>query len=303
VNTINQTFDAEEYFDLRAAIATLWAKRWWVVAAVIVFTVAFAAAAFLMTPVFRVSTVMVPATTDRSGLNNVLTSALGSLGGLASLAGVNVGAVDAETEEALAVLRSRQFTEAFIRDRQLMPVLFFEEWDASAKRWRSQEKPPTPAQAFKYFDQTIRTVEQDKKTGLITLHIEWKDREQAAAWANELVERLNAEMRSRAIEKANASVGYLQRELEGTSEVGTREAINRLIEAQIKQRMVANVTREYAFRVVDRAMAPDLDDPVKPRKLLLLLAGPVAGFLVGATVVFLVAWLRAALAPARPIRE
>ena len=86
----------------------------------------------------------------------------------------------------------------------------------------------------------------------------------------------------------NLSVGYLEKELEATSTIETRLAINRLMEAQINQRMLANVTQEYAFRVVDRALPPEPDDAVGPRKLVLLALGPSVGLIFGVFAVLVV---------------
>jgi uncharacterized protein involved in exopolysaccharide biosynthesis len=163
-----------------------------------------------------------------------------------------------------------------------MPKFFPSKWDETAQSWKGpQEDWPTSAKAFKYFDKKIRTIKQDKKTGLVILQIDWKNPQEAAAWANELVRRLNSEMRQRAIMKSKASLEFLEKELASTVLLGTRDAINRLIEAEIRQRMLANVTHEYVFRIVDSALPPDLDDPVKPNKLLLLVGGPFLGFGLG----------------------
>jgi uncharacterized protein involved in exopolysaccharide biosynthesis len=283
----------DDSVDLKVLVRRIWSKRVWIMTSVIVCTAAFAVLAFTMTPIYRASSVFVPTNVGRLGGGGLLGGALGgSLGDIASLAGVNLGAGGTETEEALAVLRSRQFTEAFIADRHLMPELFPDSWDAQRHDWKQDIVPPTPGRAYKYFDQGIRTIVQDKKSGLITLQIDWRDRLEGAEWANELVRRLNAEMRSRAVDKANASVAYLQKELASATEVGTREAVSRLMEAQIKQRMVANVTEEYSFRIVDRAMAPDKKDVVKPKKVALLAAGLAMGFFVGIFGVLLVDRLR-----------
>src|SRR6185436_1603620 len=143
---------------------------------------------------------------------------------------------------------------------------------------------------FKYFDRKVRSVSSDKKTGLITLQVDWRDRDQAAEWANDLVRRLNAEMRSRAISKADAAVGYLEKESNTTSTVVTREAIGRLIEAQVKQRMLANVTLEYSFRVVDRALPADKDDPERPKKVVLIVAGVIIGLVLGVLAALIAGW-------------
>jgi uncharacterized protein involved in exopolysaccharide biosynthesis len=283
--------ETESYIDLRRAVQRILAQRWWIVACIVLFTAAFASYAFLTRPVYRAITILVPAGNDQAGLGNALGGALGSLGGLASLAGIGLGSSTAELEEALAVLRSREFTERFIRDNALMPTLFADDWDPAMKGWKSGSKPPTLARGYKYFNESIRSISQDKRTGLVTMQIDWTNREQAAQWANALVVRLNEEMRTRAISKSNASLGFLEEELKKTNVVGTQDAINRLIEAQIKQRMIASVTREYAFRVVDRALLPDLTDKVRPKRLVLLLVGPVIGLIVGIFGVLLLGWL------------
>lgn len=278
MNTVNNKSEIDEPLDLHLLIAKLWLKRVWILVSVAVFSAAFVAVALLMTPVYRATVGVVSASADRNGLGST-GAALGSLGSVASLAGINLGSGDSGKEEALAVLLSRQFTEGFISENKLLPKL-----TAAEKGIKSPDRLLTPWKAFKYFDR-IRTVLQDKKTGIISIEVDWIDREEAAAWANGLVERVNEEMRDRATVNANASVGYLEKALATTPTVETREAISRLIESQIKQRMLAAVTKDYAFRVVDPAMAPDADDPLRPRKLVLIVLGPIMGLLFGAVLV------------------
>lgn len=266
----------DDIIDSRKVFAALAAKRWWVAASVVLFTLGFTTAAFVITPIYSATTILVPA---RTGQSSGGLGALGDLGGLVSLAGISIGSRGSETEEALAVLRSREFTERFMADENLLPKLFASRWNAAAGTWKSV--PPTPAKAYRYFNTKIRSIEQDKKTGLVSLEIDWKDRTEAAAWANELVQRLNQEMRVRALAAADASLGYLDNELQTTTVVATREAIGHLIESQVKSRMVANVSKEFAFRVVDRAMPADADSPVRPQKLLMVAAGFFTGLMIG----------------------
>src|SRR4051812_42877462 len=101
-------------------IGAIWARRWLVVAIALPIAALFAVLAFVMTPVYRGSTVLVSASSERSALNGMLGSALGSMGDVASIVGVNLGAKDTETEEALAVLQSRQLAETFIVENKLM---------------------------------------------------------------------------------------------------------------------------------------------------------------------------------------
>ena len=276
------TLPEEDELDFRKLVLRLWADKWRIIGLGVAGGVIALAIGFLMTPVFRATVVMVPANLDRNSLSSALGSAMGSLGSIASLAGVNVGGNDLVVEESLAVMRSRQFTEAFLRDLDLLPVLYSKDWDATAKRWTVPvEKQPTLGKAFKYFDSDIRNISRDKKTGLVTLTIDWTDRQQATDWANTLVKRLNAEMRTRAMAQSDASLEYLNRELTATQVIDTREAINRLVESQIRQRMIASVTQEFAFRVVDSAMKPEPSDKIRPKKAIMAILGGLFGGFIG----------------------
>lgn len=269
---------ADDTIDSAELAARLRARKWFIAGCVLLSAAAFTAAAFIMTPIYRATAILVPASTGQN--SGALAGALGQLGGVASLAGISMGPRGSLTDEALAVLRSRGFTERFIADENLMPKLFAKRWDAVSGRWKTGEAP-TPAKAYQYFNEKVRSIDQDKKTGIVTLQIDWRDRDESAAWANELVERLNQEMRRRAIMEADASLGFLKSELQSTTEVVSRESIGRLMESQLKQRMVADVSQEYAFRFVDRAMPADADNPVRPQKLAMIVAGPILGLLFG----------------------
>jgi len=284
---MNEVWVDEGTIDLRAVVARLWLRRWWIIASIVLFTSIFVAIALISRPVYRAAAIVIPTSSERGNLSRSLTGALSQIGGLATLAGINIGNADTTTEEALAVLESRQFTERFIVDLNLMPVLFESAWDAKNGRWRTddEDEQPTLAKGAAFFSDEVLQVVRDRQRGLITIQIDWFDREASARWANELVARLNAEMRDRAIEKTDASLRFLENEFAATGLVGTREAIGRLIETQISERMLANVTHEFAFRVVDAALPPDKHDPIRPNKFLLFLAGPLVGFAFGVVAV------------------
>ena len=257
---------ADGEIDLAELMRTLWKARWFIVVTVTLFTLAFGVYAFTTPRVYRGSAVLLPNSHDR-GMRGLLESTLGFAGGgLASLAGLGTDRSTRQVEEALAVLKSRSFIEAFIAKRDLMKPLFADE-----------ERQPTPAEAYRFFTKNVLLIERDNKTGLISLHVEWRDRTMAALWANDLVDEINVEMRKRALEKADISLKFLETESKNTMLVGPQEAINRLIDAQISERMLASVTQEYAFQIVDKALPPDADDPVRPKRRMLILLGFIIG--------------------------
>lgn len=286
-------FSYDDDWDLAKVLRRLRAGWRWIVALAVLGGVSLAAYAAIAPTVYRATTVLLPGGAESAGLSSALSSALGSFGGLASLAGVSMPSGSPNTEEAIAVLRSRQFSERFIERRAILPQLFPDEWDANLKTWKQSGRgAPTMSEAIRRFN-LLRGVSTDRKTGLISVTVKWRDPQIAAAWANALVDDVNAEMRQRAVVHSDAALAFLRRELELTGVVGTRDAINRLIEAQVNQRMLANVTPEFAFRVVDRAPVPDRYDIVAPRRAMLIASGLFVGMFVGA-VIALVAGARAA---------
>jgi len=258
MDTPEKYWDSRGQVDLVALIARIWRGRLIVIVSVVIFTAAAVMLARVMTPIYRAEIVLTPTPVDAKGLTGGLGSALGSLGGLAALAGIGGGGSAGATDQAIAVLHSREFTEKFMRENDIVPQLYPDIWDKKTRAWTvAPEKQPSYARAYRYFDKSIREITSDKRTGLVTVTIEWRDPVVAANWANDMIAKLNSETRARAIADANAAMGYLEKELGSTSTVETRLAIGRLMEAQVNQRMVASVTQEYSFRVVDRAMAPD----------------------------------------------
>ncbi|MGH8260229.1 MAG: Wzz/FepE/Etk N-terminal domain-containing protein [Steroidobacteraceae bacterium] len=271
--------DFDESVDLRAIGLKLLANPLWIIIGVIAFAAVFEVIAIWTRPIYRATTIVAPASPE--GEVSSAAGVSGALGGLA--AGLGLGPKDEETEESLAVLRSRQFTEAFLSQRNLLPELFPSKWDAKSQRWKnSQEGQPTLAEAYHYFDKRIRSISEDPKSGLVTIQIDWTNQKEAAEWANGMIGQLNDEMRQRAITQADASMKFLENEVQSAGTVEERTAIAHLMETQVRRRMLAHVTRDYSFRVVDRAIASDGERPIWPRKALMLALGATFGLIVGA---------------------
>jgi len=248
------------------------------------------AAALLMTPQYRAEVLLAPVSDLEDGQHPALP--LGEFGNIAALAGVNLGRKD-KKNEAIATLRSRQFTEQFIAARKLDRVLFSDLWDTDHDRWQADAGKDIPTQwdVFEVFDKDIRQVREDRSTGLVTLSIEWKDPQQAAEWANELAAGVNATLRQRAVEASNDAIAYLQEQLTRTSVVDLQQVLHRLVESEMKKIILANINEEYAFRVIDPAVAPD--EPFRPRIVAMVVGGAFAGLALGVIAALLLNGLRA----------
>ena len=235
----------------------------------------------LAPPWYRAQAVLVPA--DQSSLPGGLAGSLGPLGGLVGLGNLRMGG--SGSAEPIALLDSAEFTADFIEANNLLPVLFAEDWDAAKGQWGPgvAGREPDLRDAVKLFDERVRIVREDKKTGLVTLEIEWKDPAMAAKWTNDLVARLNEKVRARHLSEADANVKYLKQELAGTDVVVLQQAIGRLLDSEMQKAMVARIQKDAAFRVLDRAQLPKFRSHPK-RAQVVALATVGAGLLAALAV-------------------
>jgi len=150
---------------------------------------------------------------------------------------------------------------------------------------------PTPDEVFRAFDE-VRSVTEDKDTGLVTLTIEWYDPNLAARWANEYVKAANEYIRAQKIQEAQQSLQYLSQQIQQTSVAEMHSALYRLVEDELKQSMVANVRDQYAFKVIDPATVPERR--AWPKVGLLLATGVFGGLMLGIAIILVENRLRAA---------
>lgn len=231
-------------------------------------------AALLSRPVYRAEVVVSPVGQDRAA------SALGALGaqlgGIAGLDGGLLGGGD-DWNRALAVLRSRHLIEELVVRENLLPVLF-----PDKPTWTPRPggaRAATMGDAVEAFRKRILQIREDPRANLATVRVEWYDPVVAAGWANELVAIADAEERAHAMGDAQSALDALRTELAKTDEVELRTAIGRLIEEQLKAKMVAGVRAQFQFRVIDRAVAADPDKRVQPTRTNMVLAGTFGGVL------------------------
>jgi uncharacterized protein involved in exopolysaccharide biosynthesis len=277
---IEQAHSANNELSL-SAVARFLAQNFWTWATItLIFAVAALVLALNMTNLYRSDVVVSPADSS-SGM-----SELGSqLGGLASLAGINLGGGGSKkSDEALEYLRSRVFTTDFIQRHQLMPILFAKKWDPVQHAWRDPNDPPSLSDAVTRFSKKVRQIAEDRRTGIVTVSIVWSDRNLAAEWANAMVAEADTALRERAVAQQSKSIEYLKSEAQRTNSVEVGSAISKLMETELKNAMVARTRDAYAFKVLDPAVPSDPKEHESPNRPLIVVVGGGVGFAVGVLV-------------------
>lgn len=254
--------------DLIALWRMLWRRR----VLVAIFAAATGAVAvvyaLVSTPIYRAESVVTPLAD--SGFGDAA-SVLGRFGGLASLAGIDLGNRGVAAQEAHAVLQSRRLVEEFIRRNGLVDEILPPGGETSGL-WHAVQR----------FRNTVVDVNMDEQDGTTTVSVEWKDPALAARWANGLVALANELMRAKAIADSTRNIAYLQKQIETTNVVEMQRVMYDLIENETKTLMLANARADFAFRVVDPAVTPEAR--VRPKRKLIVVTGVAVGLILGVLV-------------------
>lgn len=260
--------------------------------------------ALSMDNIYRGQVVLAPSAEEGPG-----GSPAGALADVAMIAGIQMPgkAGVSKADEAIAVMRSRRFTENFIRRERILAILLPEVDEApglirrmttgiqgmfgrsnsygennAMERAQVDQNPRVIWDAYKVFNE-IRQVNVDKEIGLVTVVVDWTDPVLAAEWANKIVAYINRESRAREIEAAEKNIAYLQQQVDITVETDRRRLLFNLIEGETRRIMLANSRDEFAFRIIDPAIVPQ--EKARPQRAMMATGGLMGGLVLGILIV------------------
>ena len=291
-NQIAPAYDDE--IDLKELFNVLWAAKKLILGITSVFAVVSVIYALSLPNQYKASALLAPAQQQSGGLSG----ALGDLGGLAALAGVNIGGGDGgEAQIAQEIIRSWGFLAKFVEENDLAVEVFAADgwskeknqlsidndlYDIEEKRWvrnppSGKTANPTSWELYKKFLEKV-SISADKKTGLISLSVEYFSPYMAQQWVEQLVVSINQHMQQRKLQMVNTNIEYLEAQIQKTSIAGMREVFYTIIEEQVKSKMLAEASPEYVFVTVSPAMVPE--EKSQPKRALICILGLLLGVML-----------------------
>jgi len=249
--------------DLLEYLRVIGKWRWVVIGVLILSAVLSAGYSRTIPNTYRAEVVITPVGDEGGGRSK----SFGGLGGLASMAGISLGGGSGNLEVNLAILQSREFLWAFVKEANLKQILFEKRWDSGTKSWRENE--PDQWAVYRKISSII-SVSTEKNPGLIKVAVDWTDANQAAMMANDLVVRLNNHLRKEAQKQSEEKLGYLNEELSKVRLLEMRQALFELITQEQKRAMLASTQKEFAFRILDAAVAPDMRSSPNRKRIVIM---------------------------------
>jgi uncharacterized protein involved in exopolysaccharide biosynthesis len=292
---------SDDEIDLKELFLALWKGKWLILLTTAIFAAGGVFYALSLPNIYKAEAVLAPA---QEGGKSGLAGMAAQFGGLASLAGINIGGGSTDSKAmALATLQSRQFINAFIHKHELLvPLMAAKEWNAGSgelvidpevynvdtQEWVREVEPgkspqPSDWEAYKRFKADILAVGEAKDTGLVTLSVNHYSPEVAQQWVTWLVEDLNSWMKEKSLGETKRNIGYLEQQLQKTKVADMQSVFYQLIEEQTKNLMLAEVDNEFAFKTIDPAVVPE--ERAKPKRSLICVLATLLGGMLGVAVV------------------
>ena len=306
-NNIQNDTQYDDEIDLRELFGALWAGSRKIIAITAVFAFVSVIYALSLSDQYKATVLLAPAQSDGAGLS----SALGQLGGLASLAGVSIGGGDSsEAQMAQEIMKSWSFIDVFIAENNISVEVYAAEgwsrgsnelqidddiYDAETKTWLVENDntgevgPPSSWVLFQAFSERL-VVSENKKSGLVSVSIEYYSPQIAKQWLDMYVAAINAHMQQRQMEKVTNNINYLQAQIENTSIAEMREVFYTIIAEQTKNKMLSEASPEYAFVAVSPSMVPE--EKSQPERAFICIIGTLLGGILSVLLVLVMHYAR-----------
>ena len=291
---LNETQHKDE-LDLREFFGILWSGRKKIFAITAAFAIVSVIYSLSLPNQYKATAILSPAQSDSADLSG----ALGQMGGLASLAGVSLGSSEStEAQIAQEIMQSWSFIENFVSENNIeIEVYASEGWsrdsnelkidpelyDLETKTWlvkninTGELGKPSSWELYQSFSERL-SVSEDIELGLVTLSIEHYSPYIAKQWLDLYIAAINKHMQERQVSKATNNMNYLQAQIEKTAIAEMRDIFYKLVEEQVKNKMLAEASPDYALVVISPSMLPEVKS--QPSRAIICIIGTLFGFLL-----------------------
>ncbi|WP_111977883.1 Wzz/FepE/Etk N-terminal domain-containing protein [Algibacillus agarilyticus] len=264
-------------------ISQLWYVIWLNKVKIIVTTSIFSLLAIVyvlsLPDIYKSSITLAPTKSDGGSLGGLASQ----YGGLAAMAGINLGGQSNDVEQAIELLESWPFIDNFVKKHDIKAdIMAVDKWDkvsgkliydedlynSATGKWvvksgETEDLSPSSYKTFRKISKMI-FVSLDNKTNLLNIDVEHYSPLVAKKWAIWLANDINKHFQDRDIEETAKNIDYLKNKVLETNITDMQSVFYNMIESQTKVLMLAEVSKEYLLKTVVPPMAPE--EKSKPKR-------------------------------------
>ena len=226
-----------------------------------------------------------------------LGSSLSGLGGLASIAGINLPSTGEDKSLiAIKTIESRAFLKHLIAFENILPsIMATKSYDSQSKKiqfdskiynenngaWvrqpkKNQQSKPSYLEAHETYLKQI-SVRKDKISNLITISVEHISPIFAKELLGLIINEANELLRNKDLRESSAAIAFLNTEIPKSSLITMKDAISKLVQSQLETQMLSKVNKEYILKVIEPPFIPESKS--KPNRALICILGTLLGLM------------------------
>ena len=264
---------------------------------IILFTTLISIVAFLisiqLTPIYKSDALLEIITENDNDIPD-----LGAYGGLAAMAGVDIGSQEDKAFLIEETVKSRLFLSHLISiDKTVLQNLYAANgydpvskqikydkriYDTKNQKWTRKVKPPykpepSLLEVHEIYIEDIVSVSKDKLSGFIILEVEHPSPFFAKQFLEFIIKELNNTIRLKDLNESTESIEFLTKEVQISQYAEIKNSINSIIKTQLQKKMISNIRQDYIVRPIDTPQLPQ--KKVKPKKATILVVAFMAAFI------------------------
>ena len=292
INNNTKTSSNPDEIDLRKLLHVIWSGKWVIIALTTSLSIIAVLYSISLPNVYKSEALLSPVVSEVGS-----SGAMNNIGGLASLAGINLRTQSAgNSTKALKKLRTYSFYEDNILPNIFLPDLMaFKSWDSKNNKLlydknvydhenQTWSKIPSPQKSYKNF-QKILAFTQDYDTGFITISIRHESPYIAQEWTSLIVNQLNDFFRSNDKREAQAAMDFLNTQMAQTSYTEIKQVIAELLQNKMQQLTLIEASDFYVFSYLDPPKV--MEEKIEPNRKSISILGAVLGGLLGILIVII----------------
>jgi LPS O-antigen subunit length determinant protein (WzzB/FepE family) len=253
---------------------------------------------------YKTEAILIPSSQDGG-----MASKLGGLGGLAAMAGVNLGTASMTPDVAFqSLLNNYGFMKKFVEDNGIYEYYSRENFDENyvfafnfrtlydllhSKRDSDEEKNKEDA-IFELIKKlkTSFSINADKKSGLITIAYIDYDREYGVKMVNMFLKDASAYLIENSLHNINSRLNYFEKEMNRVEAFELRQSLSQIISQILQEKVMMKSKQYYQCDVLTSPKVPYVKDKAKPKRGLILIVSFITSLILGVFIVFFLNFIR-----------
>jgi uncharacterized protein involved in exopolysaccharide biosynthesis len=281
LNNANQ----KDEIDIKKILLIIWQGKFLIVTLTILFSFTALFYSLSLQNIYQSNAVL--SSTELTNSNNQSSS----LGGLASIAGINIqSGSQGKTALAIEKIKTLSFFEDNILPNIYLPDLMaLKSWDVKSNTHLYNEdiydseknlwiSMPSPQKSYRSF-RSILTVKENRDGSLITISIKHNSPYIAQAWTELIVDQINNYYRSIDEQEAIKSIDFLNVQMAQTTYTELKQAISQLIKQKMQKLTLIEANEFYVFSYLDPPQV--METKIEPDRISILILGAVLGGMLG----------------------